>query len=132
MARRAGEVRLGQSIGLETRDGKFRRLIDKGSQLPVSRTEIFTTAEDGQPDIKIRLFGGDHRRAAKNACIGVYELSGFPPGPPLRPQIAVTFSIGLDGVLQVTARDAISGAEVPVTASMITTSAVDGRGRMPR
>ena len=111
---------LRQSIGIETKGGKFTRLINKGSPLPISRTEIFTTADPGQPSIKIKLFRGDRRRAADNVCLGLYELTGFSPGPPGQSQIAVTFTVGPDEALQVTASDVVSGAEVLVTASAAT------------
>ena len=116
--RAGGKLR--QSIGIETRGGIFTRLINKGSPLPVSRTEVFTTADPGQPQIKIKVFGGERRLVAKNVCLGLYELTGFQPGPPGQPQIAVTFAVGQDEALQVSARDVASGAEVLVTASMIT------------
>ena len=111
---------LRRSIGIETKGGKFTRLITKGTPLPASRTEIFTTADPYQPSIKIKLFSGDRRRAASNVCLGQYELTGFAPGPPGQPQIEVMFSVGLDEALQVKARDLASGAEVPVTATAIT------------
>jgi molecular chaperone DnaK len=103
-----------QSIGIETRGGKFTKLIERGSALPATCSEIFTTADAGQTSIQITVFRGDHRQAARNENLGVFELSGIAPGPAGQHQIETTFTVDPAGNLTVSARYLGTGAELPV------------------
>ena len=106
---------LRQSIGLGLKGGRFVPLLTRGSRLPASRTETFTTGDDYQAAIKMTLLAGDDNVADRNALLGEYEVSGFETGPRGIPQIEVTFQVGLDDVLQVLARDLATGTSVSVT-----------------
>jgi molecular chaperone DnaK (HSP70) len=104
---------LRQSVGIETRGGKFAKLIERGSALPATRSEVFTTSDDGQASIRINVFRGDHDQTAFNTSLGVFEVSVLAPGPPGQPQVEITFTIDARDHLTVSARDLGTGAELP-------------------
>ena len=101
-------------IGIETRGGRFTMLVPPGSILPTSCSFTFTTADAGQASIKVTAFQGPHRKAKRNDKLGVFEVSGFPLGPPRVPQIEITFHVDAGGALSVTAVDLKSTAELAV------------------
>ena len=105
-----------QSLGIETKGGVFTPLIERGTPLPAQCSEIFTTAEDNQTFIQITLLQGDHRRAARNKKLGVFELSGIAPQMRQVPRIMVTFDVDFAGI-RVSAMDLRAGSAMPVTVS---------------
>jgi molecular chaperone DnaK len=105
---------LPHSIGIETKGGTFTPLLGQGMPLPVSVTEIFTTAERNQPSITIRCLQGEEPSAAANVELGVFELAGLPAGGRGEPQIEVTFHVDANGAFSITARDARTGRDLPV------------------
>ena len=106
--------RLRHSIGIETGNDTFTLLIRKGTRLPVSLTETFTTADPNQSSIKITPLQGGNRRASLNTRLGLFEVTEIPPAGPGMPQIHVTFHVDTHGVLSITAKDADSGWDLPV------------------
>jgi molecular chaperone DnaK len=102
------------SIGIETRGGAFTPLLGQGMPLPVSVTEIFTTAERNQSSIKIRCLQGEEPSAARNMELGVFEVTEVPPGDRGEPQIEITFHVDTSGAFSITARDAHTGRDLPV------------------
>ena len=105
---------LSSTIGIETKGGVFTALISRGTLLPASRTEIFTTADRDQTSIKMMIFQGERALAKQNRRLGLFEISGLPPGPAGKPQIAITFSVDESHVFAVTARDQKTGENMPV------------------
>jgi molecular chaperone DnaK len=110
----AGAGGLPHSIGIETKGGVFTPLLGQGMPLPVSVTEIFTTAERNQPSITIRCLQGEEPSAARNMELGVFELAELPPGGRGEPQIEVTFHVDASGAFSITARDGRAGRDLPV------------------
>jgi molecular chaperone DnaK len=102
-------------LGIETKGGTFTPLIGRGTGLPATHREIFTTAEDNQPTIEVDVFHGTSDRVAEAQPVGRYELRVPKPGPKGVPQISVTFQIDVSGAFLLTATDATSGASVPVS-----------------
>lgn len=105
---------LSSTIGIETKGGVFTALISRGTLLPASRTEIFTTADRDQTSIKMMIFQGERALAKQNRRLGLFEISGLPPGPAGKPQIAVTFSVDESHAFTVTARDQKTGEKMSV------------------
>lgn len=103
-----------RSVGIETKGGKFTKLIERGSALPATCSFILTTADVNQTSIQIKVFRGDHDQAARNTSLGAYELAGIPPGPPGKPQIEITFSVDRAEDLVVSAKDLGTGWELQV------------------
>jgi molecular chaperone DnaK len=97
------------SLGIETKGGVFTKVIERNTTIPVKRREIFTTADDNQRSILIRVFQGERELAAYNESIGVFELDGLVPAPRGVPQIEVSFEIDADGMVHVSAVDLITG-----------------------
>ncbi len=87
---------LRESIGIETRGGVFTKLIERGNIIPAACSEVFTTADDNQLSIQIRVFRGDHSLAVENTSLGTFEVSGIAPARPGIPQIEVTFHVDAD------------------------------------
>jgi molecular chaperone DnaK len=106
--------RMRQSVGLETKGGRFTILIKRGSALPAMCSEIFTPGDAGQTSIQIKVFRGRHKTVTRNRGLGVFEVSGIPPGPAGQPQIEITFAIDPADNLTVSARDLGTGAAMPV------------------
>ncbi|WP_289015734.1 molecular chaperone DnaK [uncultured Methylobacterium sp.] len=99
------------SLGIETLGGVFTRLIDRNTTIPARRSQTFSTAEDNQKAVTIRVFQGEREMAADNKPLGQFDLVGIPPAPRGLPQIEVTFDIDANGIVNVTAKDKASGKE---------------------
>ncbi len=93
------------SLGIETLGGVFTRLIDRNTTIPTKKSQIFSTAEDGQNAVTIRVFQGEREMAADNKMLGQFDLVGIPPAPRGVPQIEVTFDIDANGIVNVSAQD---------------------------
>jgi molecular chaperone DnaK len=99
------------SLGIETLGSVMTRLIDRNTTIPTKKSEIFSTAADGQTAVDIHVLQGEREMAIDNKTIGQFQLAGIPPSPRGVPQIEVTFDIDADGILHVTARDKATGKE---------------------
>ncbi|MDD5587061.1 MAG: molecular chaperone DnaK [Alphaproteobacteria bacterium] len=99
------------SLGIETLGGVFTRLIDRNTTIPTKKSQVFSTAEDGQNAVTIRVFQGEREMAADNKMLGQFDLVGIPPAPRGVPQIEVTFDIDANGIVSVTAKDKATNKE---------------------
>ena len=99
------------SLGIETLGGVFTRLIDRNTTIPTKKSQVFSTAEDGQSAVTIRVFQGEREMAADNKILGQFDLVGMPPSPRGVPQIEVTFDIDANGIVNVSAKDKATGKE---------------------
>ena len=99
------------SLGIETLGGVFTRLIDRNTTIPTKKGQVFSTAEDGQTAVTIRVFQGEREMAADNKLLGQFDLVGIPPAPRGMPQIEVTFDIDANGIVNVSAKDKATSKE---------------------
>lgn len=103
------------SLGIETLGGVFTRLIDRNTTIPTRKAQVFSTAEDNQTAVTIRVFQGEREMAADNKILGQFDLVGIPPAPRGMPQIEVTFDIDANGIVNVSAKDKATGKEQQVS-----------------
>ncbi len=99
------------SLGIETLGGVFTRIIDRNTTIPTKKSQVFSTAEDNQNAVTIRVFQGEREMAADNKMLGQFDLMGIPPAPRGMPQIEVTFDIDANGIVNVSAKDKATAKE---------------------
>jgi molecular chaperone DnaK len=99
------------SLGIETKGGVFARLIERNTTIPTKKSEVFSTAEDNQPEVQVHVLQGESEMAAYNKTLGKFNLTGIPPAPRGMPQIEVGFDIDANGIIHVTAKDLGTGNE---------------------
>jgi molecular chaperone DnaK len=103
------------SLGIETLGGVFTRLIDRNTTIPTRKGQVFSTADDNQSAVTIRVLQGEREMAADNKILGTFNLEGIPPAPRGVPQIEVTFDIDANGIVNVSAKDKATGKEQKIT-----------------
>ncbi|GAE88769.1 molecular chaperone DnaK [Acetivibrio straminisolvens] len=103
------------SLGIETLGGVFTKLIERNTTIPTKKSQIFSTAADGQTAVTVRVFQGERAMAADNKLLGEFNLDGIPPAPKGVPQIEVTFDIDANGIVHVSAKDLGTGKEQHIT-----------------
>ena len=115
------------SLGLETLGGVFTKIIEKNSAIPVSKSQVFTTAADNQPQVEIHVLQGERAMAGDNVSLGRFFLDGIAPAPRGIPQIEVTFDIDANGIVNVTAKDKATGKvqNITIQSSRLTDEEID-------
>jgi molecular chaperone DnaK len=120
------------SLGLETLGGVSTRLIERNTTIPTKKSQIFTTAEDGQTSVDIKVLQGEREMAADNVKLGDFRLEGIPAAPRGVPQVEVTFNIDANGIVNVSAKDLGTGKEQTITITASTNLSKDEVDRMVR
>ncbi len=120
------------SLGLETLGGVFTKLIERNTTIPTKKSQVFTTAEDGQTSVDISIFQGEREMARDNKSLGQFRLEGIPAAPRGIPQIEVTFNIDANGIVNVSAKDLGTGKEQAITITASTNLNKDEVDRMVR
>ncbi|HEV3157797.1 MAG TPA: Hsp70 family protein, partial [Candidatus Baltobacteraceae bacterium] len=120
------------SLGLETLGGVFTKLIERNTTIPTKKSQVFTTAEDGQTSVDIHVLQGEREMADGNKTLGRFRLEGLPPAPRGVPQIEVTFNIDANGIAHVAAKDLGTGKEQQITITASTNLNKDEVDRMVR
>ncbi|HMD01924.1 MAG TPA: molecular chaperone DnaK [Candidatus Baltobacteraceae bacterium] len=120
------------SLGLETLGGVFTKLIDRNTTIPTKKSQIFTTAEDGQTSVDIHVYQGEREMARDNKSLGQFRLEGIPAAPRGVPQIEVAFNIDANGIVNVGAKDLGTGKEQAITITASTNLSKDEVDRMVR
>src|SRR3984957_17741646 len=120
------------SLGLETLGGVSTKLIDRNTTIPTRKTQVFTTAEDGQTSVDINVLQGEREMAADNKSLGRFRLEGLPAAPRGVPQVEVTFNIDANGIVNVSAKDLGTGKEQQITITASTNLSKDEVDRMVR
>ncbi|MDR1570787.1 MAG: molecular chaperone DnaK [Oscillospiraceae bacterium] len=113
------------SLGIETMGGVFTRLIDRNTRVPTSKSQVFSTAADGQTQVDVHVLQGEREMAANNKTLGRFQLTGIAPAPRGVPQIEVTFNIDSNGIVNVSAKDMGTGNEQKVTITTTTNLSED-------
>lgn len=115
------------SLGIETLGGVCTRIIERNTAIPVSKSQVFSTAADNQPSVEIKVLQGERSMAADNVLLGTFSLDGIAPAPRGIPQIEVTFNIDVNGILNVSAKDKGTGKEQKITiqSSSLTKDQID-------
>ncbi len=103
------------SLGIETKGGVMTKLIERNTTIPTKKSEVFTTAEDGQPSVEVHVLQGEREMAMYNKTLGKFQLVDLPPAPRGVPQIEVTFDIDANGIVHVSAKDRATGKEQSMT-----------------
>jgi molecular chaperone DnaK len=120
------------SLGIETKGQIFTKLIEKNTTIPTKRSEVFTTAEDGQPSVEIHVLQGESDMAFRNKTLGKFQLVDLPPAPRGVPQIEVVFDIDANGIVHVSAKDRATGKEQSMTITGQSATSRDEIERMMR
>jgi len=120
------------SLGIETKGGVMTKLIERNTTIPTKRSEVFTTAEDGQPSVEIHVLQGEREMSMYNKTLGKFQLVDLPPAPRGVPQIEVTFDIDANGIVHVVAKDKATGKEQSMTITGQSSLAKEDIDRMVR
>jgi molecular chaperone DnaK len=120
------------SLGLETLGGVFTKLIERNTTIPTKKSQVFTTAEDGQTSVDIAIFQGEREMARDNKSLGQFRLEGIPAAPRGVPQVEVAFNIDANGIVNVSAKDLGTGKEQTITITASTNLSKDEVDRMVR
>jgi molecular chaperone DnaK len=118
------------TLGIETKGGVMTRMIERNTTIPTKRSEIFSTAENNQPEVEINVLQGERAMVNDNKSLGKFRLTGIPPAPMGIPQIEVTFDIDANGIVNVHAKDLATGKEQKMTITGGTALAQDDIDRM--